>query len=171
MKIETLAAALENVSGASFVGVDTLTVVALTGGKANPHKGRITKAVTGSSVMVFQNKTTSAYADMVARRLAAEGKNPAGFELGPRAWGERLPSSPIVRHEKGGITLYYLEVIFLRSGAVSYSLDGETITKSEIIGLADKVEGEQGGLENKVIIRTFGVDSIIALRVDGREFT
>lgn len=170
MKIETLTSALTNVSGASFVGIDTLTTGTLLGGKANPHKGRVTKTVTGSSVMVFQNKTTSAYAAMVARRLAQEGKDPASFTLGSRAWGERLPNSPIVRHDKGGITLYYLEVIFLKAGKVEFLLDGEPIEKSAIIGLADKVEGEQGGLANKVIIRTFGVDSIVALRVDGTEF-
>lgn len=170
MKINQVFAAVTNVSGASFVGMDTLTTVSLLGGKANPHKGRITKRMTGASVMCFQNKNINGYAAMVARRLEAEGKDSASFELGSRAWGERMPNLPIVRHEKNGITVYYMEVIFLKPGKVEFLLDGEIITKSEIIGLADKDEGAQGGLENKVIVRTFGVDSITAIRIDGKEF-
>lgn len=170
MKYTQLVAAFSNVNGSSFVGIDTLTEVKLTGGKKNPMQGRITKRMTGSQVMCFQNKNINGYAAMIGRRLLAEGKDPATFVLGERAWGQRVPNMPIIEHFKDGATAYYLEVIFLKAGAVSYFQDGAPIEKSDIVGLDDKSEGEQGGLENKVIIRSFRADSITEVRVDGKVF-
>jgi len=170
MKYTQLVAAFANVNGNSFVGIDTLTEVKLKGGKANPQQGRVTKRMTGASVMVFQNKKVNGYAAMIARRLAAEGKDPASFVLGERKWGTRIPDMPIIEHFKDGVTKYYLEVIFLKPGAVEYRLDGAPIAKSDIIGLEEREEGEQAGLDNKVIIRSFAADSVTEVRIDGKQF-
>ena len=166
MKHAQLVNAVANINGASFVGLDTHTDVPLTGGKKNPMQGRVTKRMVGASVMSFQNKNFSAYEAMVKRRLEAEGKQPEDFVLSERAWGVRVPNMPIVEH-KGN---YYLEVIFLKPGTVTYYLDGNPIDKQDIEGLKDAAAGEQGGLENKVIIRTFAADSITELRIDGQAF-
>lgn len=168
-KEQAIMEALSNVNGASFISIDTETVETLTGGKKNPQQGRVTKKVTGSSVMVFQNKTSNAYAAMVERRLIAEGKDPALFELGERTWGERIKNTPFITH-KGEL---YLEVIFLRAGTRSYFLDGVEVAESEIEGLksSEPKAESQGTLENKVIIRTYKVDSIKKLRVDKKEFS
>jgi hypothetical protein len=170
MKHTQLVAAFQNVSGASFVGIDTLTEVKLTGGKKNPQQGRITKRMIGAHVMCFQNKTINGYGAMIVRRLQAEGKDPASFVLGERAWGTRVPNMPIIEHFKDGATNYYVEVIFLKAGVVDYFIDGAPIAKADIIGMDDKPEGEQGGLENKVIIRSFKADSITEVRIDGKTF-
>jgi len=170
MKHTTLVEAVTNVNGASFIGLDTLTEVKLTGGKKNPMQGRVTKRMTGASVMVFTNQNSNGYENMVQRRLVAEGKDPASFELSPRAWGTRVPNMPIVEHFKDGTTKYYLEVIFLKPGKSVYLLDGALIAASDIEGLATAEAGEQGGLENKVHIRSFAADSITELRVDGKAF-
>ncbi len=82
-----------NVNGASFVGIDTLTVVPLLGGKGNAMSGRVTKRMNGASVMVFQNNKLNGYDSMVRRRLEKEGKAPGSFKLSPRKWGQRLPNS------------------------------------------------------------------------------
>lgn len=166
MSIQTIFA---NVNGASFVGLDTLTEPALNGGKKNPHRGRITKKITGMSVMVFQNKNSNAYENMVNRRLAEECKGMT-FEVGPRTWGERIPNTPFVRHTKDGVEELYLEIIALNSGKVEYFLDGAPIAKEDIIDLKEKSEGEQGGLDRKVPIRTFKVSSLTAIRIDGKEY-
>lgn len=166
MDFQTANEAFKSLAGGTFVGMDTLTSVTLTGGKKNPQQGRVTKRMTGATVMCFSNTNGSAYDAMVKRRLEAEGKDPATFELSPRAWGTRIAGTPFVEH-KGA---YYLEVIFLRTGAVQYLLDGKEVDISEIEGLPEKREGEQGGLENKVVIRTFALDSIVALRADGKEW-
>lgn len=162
---------LASLNGASFVSIDTETVVSLKGGKSNPQRGRVTKKVVGSNVAIFQNKLVNGYDAMVKRRLVAEGKDPENFELGPRAWGTRLFGLPLVEHTKDGELKYYFEVIFMKAGEVKYFLDGAPIAKEDIIGLPEKVEddGGQGGLENKVIIRTFAMESITAIRINHEE--
>jgi hypothetical protein len=55
--------------GVTFIGLDIETVVKLKGGKKNPMQGRVTKRVTGSTVLVAQNKTTNTYQNMVHNRL------------------------------------------------------------------------------------------------------
>lgn len=158
---------LANVNGNSFISIDSVTEVKLKGGKANPFQGRVTKRMTGASVMVFQNKKSNAYENMVQRRLVKEGKNPASFVLGERAWGKRIPETPFIEH-KGGI---YLEVIFLKPGKTELLVDGKPYT-AEIPGLetVEVDEDSQGGLHDKVIIRTFKEASITAVRVDKQEF-
>jgi hypothetical protein len=51
-------------------------------------------------------------------------------------------------------------------------LDDVEIDKQDIEGLEEReasAEG-QGGLDNKVVLRTFALDSIVALRVNSREY-
>jgi hypothetical protein len=171
MKLEDkFAKIFDNVNGGSFVGIDTLTDVPLLGGKGNAQQGRITKRTVGNSVMVFQNKNGSSYNAMVQRRLNMEGKDPASFVLQPRTWGERIPETPFISHFKDGNTSFYLEVIFLRPGTTTYMLDGKPIAKADIVGLKPDTAGEQGGLDNKVIIRSFKLTSIEKVRIDGMEY-
>lgn len=165
---------LADVNGATFVSIDTQTTPTIRktidteeGRESNPHFGRVQKFINGASVMVFQNKTINGYESMVNRRLEQEGKDPSSFQLGPRKWGERLKGLPLVEH-KGKL---YLEVIFLRPGPAHYTLDGKEVDKSEILGLSPQKEGEQGGLSNKVIIRTFALDSITAIRINHKVYT
>ena len=167
MDFNTASTALKDPKGGTFVGLDTETVVTLRGGKKNPQQGRVTKRVTGSRVMCFSNSNTNAYAAMVQRRLVQEGKDPAAFELGPRAWGERVPDSCFVVHRGS----YYLEAIFLQAGSVQYCLDGVPVPASSIEGLPETREQTgQGGLENAVVIRTYALESIVALRANGQEW-
>jgi hypothetical protein len=167
MQINTANDALNGLAGGTFVGLDTQTLVKLKGGKKNPMQGRVTKRTTGATVMCFSNTNGSAYGAMVKRRLEQEGKDPASFELGPRAWGERIEGTSFVQHNGK----HYLEVIFLRAGKTEFFLDGAAIQRHEIEGLDEPKESTgQGGLENQVIIRTFALDSVTALRTNGREW-
>lgn len=168
MKLSTAQDAFGQLAGGTFVGLDTLTPVSLKGGRANPQQGRVTKRVTGSRVMCFSNQNGSAYEAMVRRRLAAEGRDPATFEVGPRAWGERLVGTPFVHHRGA----YYIEVIFLGAGQVEYLLDGVVTSRSEIQGLDERAASSegQGGLENRVVLRTYALSSITALRANGQEW-
>lgn len=171
MREGTIKKALEKVSGTSFIGLDTETEVKLKGGKANPYKSRITKKMTGASVMVFSNSNGSAYESIVKNRLIKEGKDPNTFTVGPRAWGTRIEGTPFIKHNDKT----YLEVIFLKAGETSYFLDGKPLTKEqleEIPGFEKKEdkpevnEDSQGGIENKVIIRTFDISNVSEIRVD-----
>lgn len=172
MKSNTLFDAIANVSGNSFVGMDMVTTVKLKGGKGNPQQGRVQKRVTGAVMQVFQNKGVNGYEEMVKRRLIAEGKSADDFKLGERAWGERLSNTPIIKHEKDGDTKYYLEGIFQNSGQVEYLLDGKPVSIDEIEGMdAPKASTQsQGGLNDKVVIRTIDATNIAELRINGASY-
>jgi hypothetical protein len=168
MNKATIDAALSALTGGTFVGLDTCTTPVLKGGKKNSMQGRVKKVMTGATVMCFSNAESNAYENMVKRRLNAEGKNADEFKLSPRAWGQRIEGTALVEH-KGK---YYLEAIFMRAGEVKYMLDGVEINKQDIEGLDEREASaeSQGGLDNKVVLRTFALDSIVALRVNSREW-
>lgn len=152
---------LNGVRGGTFISIDTVTPVKLTGGKKNPFQGRVTKKVTKSNCMIFTNSTTNAYENMVNRRLNKEGKAMA-FSVGPRSWGERIENTPFVEHN-GQL---YLEVIFLSAGEREMLVDGRPY-RGSIEGMVDNEQsGEQGGLSDKVIIRTYNVANITSITVD-----
>jgi hypothetical protein len=168
---------LANVNGSSFVGADFATVAPCNktlGGKRgtglNPHFEQVQKVHKGAQLMVFQNKNINGYESMVERRLIAEGKNPARFELQPRKWGTRVPDFPIVVHTPATAVnpKHYLEVIFLKAGETTYFYMGKPIAKEDIIGLKVPSHSDeyQGGLGDDVVIRTFCCDSITELRID-----
>lgn len=76
-QMHNIANVLAALRGVSFIGLDMETVVPLGGGKANPMKDRVTKRVTGSTVLVAQNKNTNTYENMVHNRLAGQYLNEA----------------------------------------------------------------------------------------------
>lgn len=168
MSLTAFSTIFQNVNGSSFVGLDTVTGVMLSGGQKNEQQGRIQKICTGLSVMVFQNKNSSGYENMVKRRLLAEGKNPDSFTLGNRKWGHRIPNTPFIENEGK----YYLEVICLKPGEISYTIDGLPIDKSNINGMkvSNIDDNAQGGLDNQVIIRTYSLDSIRSIRIDKKVY-
>lgn len=157
---------MKSVNGTTFISIDTVTEVKLAGGKKNPLQGRVQKRGVGHKVMVFQNKSVNGYEAMVQRRLTAEGKDPANFQLSPRVWGERIAGTPFVEHN--GQT--YLEVIFLKPGKTEMLVDGQ-VFNDIIDGLpAEAINAEQGGLDNKVIIRTFKIDSLKAITINKQRY-
>lgn len=171
MKYEDLKFVFKDTHGTAFIGLDTTSSVVLKGGKKNPLQGRVEKRVIGSNVMVAFGEG-SVYEGVVKRRMIAEGKDPSTFELKPRKWGIRIDGTPYIEHGDKN----YLECIFIKAGEVSYLVDGVETNPADIEGLelkADKEDEEpkedttQGGIENKVIIRTYSVDSIDRIRFKG----
>jgi len=163
----TIKEQLNDFHGSQIIGLDTMVNVKLLGGKSNPLQGKLKKTTEGSVVMVF--KSSKGFKNMVNRRLSKqiiltddllEQISGREYKPGPRPWGQRIDNSPFVEHKDK----LYLECIFLSAGKVKYSVDGVEIPKSEIIGLPKKKEGIQGGLVDKVIIRTYAMDSIINVR-------
>lgn len=165
-KIEMIEKAVGNISGNNFVGLSTVTEVKLKGGKKNTMQGRVQKHTETGSCMIFSNQSSNGYENMVKKRLEKEGKNAESFQLSARAWGERLQNSCFVEH-KGE---KYLEVIFLGKPRSFYTLDGIEIDKKDIEGLEEKQEGNQGGLDDKVIIRTYNCKNIRKIRIDKKEY-
>lgn len=159
---------LSLINGASFVSLDTTTDVKLRGGKKNLMLGRVTKKSTVNVTVMFQNKNSNGYENMVKRRLEKEGKDPESFKLSQRKWGVRVPNLPLVEHKEQ----YYIECIFLgQLPNVEYYLDGELIKKEDIEGFPPSpIKPDQGGLEDKVVIRTFNLSSIDCIRMNKEEY-
>ena len=166
MNYETLKEVIATIKGTTFAGIDTLTDVKLKGGKKNPFQGRVQKRTTGANIMLYNDSSSNVYGNMVKKRMLDEGKDPETFELKPRAWGMRVENSPFITHKDK----YYLECIFVSPGKSVYLVDGVETPKEEIEGLeTEKKESEtsQGGIENKIILRTFSLDSIQEVRLKG----
>lgn len=173
-----LRALLEQVKNGQYVGIDQMTVPTIRktmdvvgdDGKvrreANPHYGHITKVVAGSRCFIG-----ASYESMVRRRMKAEGiEMPEGekFEAEKLPWGEYVSGGfPVISH-KGK---FYLRLIFENPGQTQYLLDGKPIDKEDIIGLSESKSSDagQGGIENKVIIRTIGLESIVKIRAISQE--
>lgn len=166
MKLAEFNHLLAQVQGNTFLSMDNVTEPKLTGGKKNPHQGRVVKKTVGNRVQIFTNKTKNAYEAMVNRRRQAEGNNEP-FAVAPLKWGTHLPNSPLIEH-KGDL---YLQVIFHEAGKSTYLLDGKEVDKSEIQGLPEpKGSGRQElSDENQVVVRTFKLESILAMRMFGEE--
>lgn len=144
----------EQIENGVHVRLSMTTIPKLKGGKGNPHQGRIQKVTEGAIAQLFTSG--KGYFDKVNEGLVAEGKAP-DFEPKPRAWGVRVEGTPLIEHKEK----FYLDVIFENPGETKYLLDGEEIAMEDIEGLdMDKKEGDQGGLENKVYVRTIGLESI-----------
>ena len=166
---------VSKVRGTTFAGLTTETKVALKGGKKNPMQGRVTKVTEDSNVIIYSNSETSGYGEMVKRRMLKEGKDPSEFQIKPRAWGTRIGKSPFITHKDK----YYFECIFVNPGKTTYYLDGEEIDKSEIEGFPEPKEPTKekteekavsnNDLEDKVIIRTYALESIKAIKLKNEE--
>ena len=177
--MKTIFEKLSNFKGSQIIGIDTLTIAKLTGGKSNPMQGKVTKLTEGNVVMMFTSG--KGYYNMVNRRLKKQLNDLSipmpseelferissdnKFTPGKRVWGVRIPDSPFIEH-KGE---KYLECIFLKPGTPKYFLDGTEISKDKVQGLPIKDNGAQGGLKDKVIIRTFKLKSILKIRKSKKE--
>ncbi len=157
------------INGASFISLVTETKPKVRktldtddGRIPNPHFNSVTKRTEGLTVMVFTNQNSNGYDNMVRRRLEQEGKDPDSFELSERKWGTRVPSLPIVEHNGED----YLEVIVLNKGKTTYYVDGVETDVANIQGSTQPKKPEQGGLDDKVIVRTFKESSIEAITIN-----
>lgn len=168
MEYNVLNGIVEGIKGTRFASIDTISEVKLKGGKKNPFQNRVFKKTEGS-VIILTNTPEHVYSNMVKKRLVEEGKDFKEFTLQPRAWGSRIANTCFIEHKDEK----YLETIFVSAGKSTYLVDGVETEPSEIEGLElDKKvnENSQGGLDNKVIIRTYKLDSILNIRVNGEEF-
>lgn len=162
---------IEGVNGTTFAGLTTLTNVKLKGGKKNPMQGRVTKRTEKANVILFSNTKDNGYVSLIRKRMVSEGKDPDTFEPKARAWGKRVGSSPFIEHNGKN----YLECFFISPGKTTYYLDGEEIDENDIEGLDKKpketqaYKESQGGIEDKVVIRTFSIDSIESINIRGKE--
>lgn len=154
MNKQRLVEIFSHVHGGTFVGLDTTTRPRIKGDGASA--GLITKHTAHMNVMCFQNPQ---WEKLVNKRLKALGL--PSFQAGPRPWGTRVPNMPIVEYADD----YYLEVIVLSPGTVTYKLNGVFIQKELIKGLDDRPAPAHG-----VIVRCFHADSIDCVHINGLRY-
>lgn len=149
MNIEAIYDILASIRGCTFATLSAET---------RPIAG-IRHVVEGQRVMLFTNKHSSGYENMVKRRLASVGKNPDDFVVGDLPWGERIPETPMIRH-RGEI---YLQTILLAEGVSKYYLGLREINPDDF-GL--KRKPNQGLGERSVIVNAYNIKSINSLTVN-----
>ena len=173
MHINVAKKIFDNVKGTCFVGIDSLTTIKRLKRDEAVQAGVVTKATTGSTVMVFAQEDHTAFSVQVKRRMEAEGIDPNSWEGGPLPWGEWVDDTMFIVHTKKGdeTATHYLRVHFVKAGKSTYFLDGEPIDKADVVDTsAPKKESDQGGQADKVIPRNYKLDSITAIRIDKTEY-
>lgn len=137
---------LMEINGCTFATIDAETV---------PSPG-IRKVTTGKRVILFTNKKSSGYDNMVRRRLIEAGKNPDNFGLGDLPWGTRVPDSPLITH--GPKT--YLQVIELHPGASRFFLlDGKEVAEKDL-NLRSRRTNQGLSEEDEVLVCAYNIENI-----------
>ncbi len=154
LKIQHLLAAIQ---GCTFASLDAQT---------KPKPG-VLCVTTGERVMLFTNKNSSGYDNMVRRRLEQAGFDPSSFILGPLPWGERLENSPIIYH-KGE---YYLQCITLGGGESKFYV-GKYEVDPSAFGIRQSSNSGQGlPKDTQVVVHTYAVKNITRLTLMGETVT
>lgn len=158
MFIAELKALLEKVKGCTFASLDTET---------QPSSG-IRKLTVSESILLFNSKV-SGYENMVRRRLEALGKNPDNFVLQDLPWGQRMEGWPgcIIQHRDG----LHLQTIVMRHGTSEVFIGDKKVPPEEVQFLLPSKKPSNQGLpdEKAVIVRTYSLKSITAIRLMGEE--
>jgi hypothetical protein len=158
MEVDHLRKIMQSFKGATFASLDAET---------KPRPGIIRRTF-GERVILFRMDKGSGYENIVNRRLEELGMEPK-FRVGPLPWGGRVDDNlPLIQY-KG---FYYLQTIQLKEGDEKYFIFDREIPKDELpaFGIQPK-GGSNTGLPRgeKVIIQTYSLDNIRAIRLLGWE--
>lgn len=105
------------------------------------------------------------YARAVNRQREREG-HPEIFFAQPRAWGERIPGTPLVEYRDR----LYLTVRRQQVLQVEYlhAMTNDPIPAADVEPhLKRRGEGRRQGVQNPVVVRDYALDSIRQLRLEG----
>ena len=180
MEHSQLVTLIEGMKGCSFVSMRTITKqTLLKAGKKvtaqmveetgiNPND--ITKH-TDLVCLVSGDKVH--YEDFVNNKLLKEGKGQLTFSAKERKWGEHYNGNPALVTHNGN---FYLVVYCVANNKpkVAYRHNGELIdikdAKFNEFRTAPKKEGENQGLENPIVVRDYGFQSIKEITILGNTY-
>ena len=149
---------IESIKGATFVGLDYDAPVTMlkTG---NPYASQ-----TLTKVSSVSGQINGDYEIGVNTRRQNEGKA-TDFVVSERSWGEHVTPALIV-NDKG---LYSIQMRMLNHpSSVTYYLDGQPIDKKQIVAYLPKHKPSNSqGTDDPIIIRTYRIDRIKAIRIGG----
>ena len=112
------------------------------------------------------------YSNAVNNQRMAEGGDCDFVAQAPK-WGTRIPGTPLISHVKKGsdITSFYLMTRVLRSTPSDYYINGKFVDSIPVVeAIQNSIKhypSKSQGIEKEVIIRTFKLDSIRAITMDG----
>ena len=153
MELALIQNILLKIEGCTFATIDSTT---------EPSKG-LTKITTGERVILFTNKNSSGYENMVKRRLVEAGKNPDNFVLGDPAWGERIPNSPLIKYKDN----YYLQCIELARGQSKYFIGSREVSPEGLM-LKEHHSASQGlAKSDEVVVKQYKLSSINRIALMG----
>lgn len=147
---------LDKINGCTFANIDATT---------EPSSG-IIKKTTGIRVILFTNKKTSGYENMVKRRLEEAGKDPDSFRSGDLPWGEQVPNSPLVEH-KGKV---YLKCILLSEGQSKYFI-GTREVGGQGLGLRGRFPNQGLPPGDEVKVACYNLENIEKITLMGETLT
>ena len=154
MQLSEIQDLIAKIKGCTFASLDSVTY---------PSKG-IRRECVKESVILF---ASPGYEDMVNRRLASIGKT-ADFAVSSLPWGERLDNSPIIYHVKDGVPRHYLQTILLKEGECHFYICDTEVDPAQL-GLPRSGVNQGLPRENEVVVRTYRLDNITAIRLMGEE--
>lgn len=152
MKLSDIQSLLSAIQGCTFAALDAETM---------PKPG-LRCVTTGERVILFTNKNSSGYDNMVRRRLEQVGKDPDLFRLGDLPWGERVPETPMITHNGK----HFIQCIVLTPGEKEYFLGK---FKVDPLAFGIRKQRPQQGLpkDMAVIVHTYDIENITRLSLLG----
>jgi hypothetical protein len=89
------------------------------------------------------------------------------FRAHPRKWGRRVPRTPFVRHREK----LYVECKIQRVVSTAYELlDGTAVPEASVLPFLPARSASRQGVDREIVLRDYGIDSIVALTVDGERY-
>jgi hypothetical protein len=151
MELETLKLLLDQINGCTFAVIDSTT---------KPVPGVI-KVTVGTRVILFTNKETNGYEEMVRRRFIEAGKDPSDFVLGDLPWGERIPDTPLITCRG----FYYLQTVVLEPGKSTCYVGNEEVDPEDF--LPSRRTNQGLSKEDEVVVATYRLDHIDRIALMG----
>jgi len=158
MELGQIVELLTQIEGCTFASLDAIT---------KPTPG-LRKVVTNEQVILFTNKKSSGYENMVKRRLEQAGLDPDTFTVGELPWGSRVPNTPLINCAGS----MYLQCIIRKPGKSQYFIGQRELSPeaAKVFLPRDKGSPNQGLPRDKeVVCRCYALESITAIRLMGEE--
>jgi len=166
----------KTVRGTAIVSFDSVTAMKLNkfldkGRQVpNPHFERIKKHTYGKLGLLFSDKASSGYENMVNRRKEKIGQE-ADFEAGERVWGDKLPNTPFMQWTpKGtGVLTDYLCMVYhespvtLAEKVAEMGIELNENDKALIAAMKERVVGmeSRSGRSEYILTKEDGTSEVI----------
>jgi hypothetical protein len=162
-EIELVRFVMQNLRGAGFVTIQTLTEVKLNA-EGRAILGEVYKRARVNGVVNFR------YQNSVNRQRTREALV-ADFVAAERRWGSHVVGTPFIVHiTKDGQRKMYLEMKVERSLGYEYlDAQGNEISKEQVNLYLPKKNDSRQGVEKEVILRDYDVQNLTGVRINGVE--